>query len=131
MIVCAVILRNKQILLVKHSDEEKPDFGDWLLPAGRVEAGENLEEALRREITEELSLDIKIVRKLIEHVDPYTNDKLADFLCVAEKAEFKVSSELMDAKWFSLKEIRKIQNIHPGLKRFLTAGLDSDWTNLV
>lgn len=81
MIVCATIVKNKSILLVRHSYDQKPDYGHWLLPAGRPEPGEYLEEALKREIKEELSLTIKIVRRLIEHVDPYMGDKLINFLC--------------------------------------------------
>lgn len=123
MIACATIVRNKKVLLVRHSCEQKPDFGDWLLPAGRPEMGEGLEEALKREMKEELSLKVEIVRKIIEHIDPYTGDKLTNFLCTPLTSKIEISSELSEAKWFTLDEIKRLRKIDPDLKKFLINGL--------
>jgi len=113
-------VRDERILLVRHSCEQKPDYGDWLLPAGNVEAGQSLEEALKREVKEELSLGIRILRKLTEHVDPYTGDRLADFLCTSETSKI----ELSEARWFTADEIRELANIHPSLKEGLLRRLE-------
>ena len=126
LIVCATIVKNDKALLVKHSSDKKPDYGHWVLPAGRVETGEGLEEALKRETKEELGISIKIVRKLIEHVDPYTGDKLINYLCTSPMSEIEISSELAEAKWFNLNEIQKIENIHSSLRQFLIEGLESN-----
>jgi len=123
LIVCATIVRNKKILLVRHSCKQKIDYGYWLLPAGRVESGESVEEALKREMREELGLRIKIIRKLVEHVDPYTGDKLINFLCTPLTSKIEISSELAEAKWFNSNETQKIEKIHPNLKQFLIKGL--------
>jgi 8-oxo-dGTP pyrophosphatase MutT (NUDIX family) len=111
-------------LLVRHSSEQKPDYGHWLLPAGKLERGEDLEEALRREMGEELGLSIRIVRKLIEHVDPYTGDRLTNFLCVPKESKIEVSSELAEARWFDLNEVKNLSDIHPDLKQFLIDSLE-------
>lgn len=124
MIVCATIVRDERVLLVRHSSEQKPDYGYWLLPAGRVERGEDLEEALRREMGEELGLSIRIVRKLVEHADPYTGDRLTNFLCVPQESRIEVSSELAEARWFDLNEVKNLSDIHPDLKQFLIDGLE-------
>ncbi len=57
--VAGVAIHNNQILL--HQAE-----GDsfWSLPGGRVEFGEAVEETLRREMREELDVDVEIVRLL-------------------------------------------------------------------
>jgi len=125
LIVCATIVRDAKVLLVKHSCERKPDCGDWLLPAGRAETGESLEEALKRELKEELGLTVKIVRKLTQHIDPYTKDKLVNFLCTPLTLKTRISWELAEARWFSLDEVKRMREIHPGLKEFLITGLDS------
>jgi 8-oxo-dGTP pyrophosphatase MutT (NUDIX family) len=116
-------VREDKVLLVKHADAGKPDYGVWLLPAGSVKLGESFEEALKREINEETGLSIKIVRKLTEHIDPYTKKKLVNFLCTPLTSSVEISSELSEAKWFDLKEITMLENIHPDLKKFLTDGL--------
>lgn len=119
MIVCATIVRDGKVLLVKHSCERKPGYGDWLLPAGNVEPGETLEDALEREVGEELGLKVKIGRKLVEHIDPYTGENMVNFLCAPLTPKIEISDELAETGWFSLVEIRGIRKIHPGLKDFL------------
>ncbi|XP_028271165.1 8-oxo-dGDP phosphatase NUDT18 isoform X2 [Parambassis ranga] len=63
-IVCAVIFNDtEEVLMVQ---EAKPDcYKQWYLPAGRVEVGENLEEALRREVREEAGFDCEPITLLL------------------------------------------------------------------
>ena len=134
MIVCATMVVDGRVLLVRHSDRGKPDYGHWLLPAGRVEPGETLEEALKREMEEELGLEVSPIRRVDERVDSYTGDRFVNFLCSPVMAGIKISEELEDARWFSLDEVEEVEDIHPGLKRFLIEGFEngsfiksSDW----
>jgi len=124
LIVCATTVKNRRVLLVRHAGVEKPDYGDWLLPAGSVEGGESLEQALKREMKEETGLRIRVIRKLVELIDSYTNDVLVNFLCIPLTSKIKISSELMETKWFDLNEIQRLKNIHPGLKQFLIDGFN-------
>lgn len=117
--------RKERALLVRDSSCQKPDYGYWLLPAGRVEENENLEQALKREIAEELGIKVKIIKKLTEIVDPYTGDKLTSFLCLPSISVIEVSSELAEAQWFTIDEIEKTEKIHPDLRKFLIDGLKS------
>jgi 8-oxo-dGTP pyrophosphatase MutT (NUDIX family) len=119
MIACATIIKGNRVLLVQHAGEGKPDYGNWLLPAGKVEHGESWEEAVRREAKEETGLRIRTVRRLVEIVDPYTKDKLVNFLCIPLTSRITLSSELKEAKWFDVDGICALENIHTGLKQFL------------
>ena len=55
--VAAIIVRQSQILLVEH---RKRGQRYWGLPGGRLEGHETLDPALRRELKEELSLEVRV-----------------------------------------------------------------------
>lgn len=56
--VGAVVFKGDAVLVIKRG---KPPFeGRWSVPGGRLEAGERLADAVRREVREETSLDIRI-----------------------------------------------------------------------
>ncbi len=60
-VVGAAIVREGLILCAKRSmDMVLP--GKWEFPGGKLEAGESPEEALRREILEELSVEVRVDR---------------------------------------------------------------------
>lgn len=53
----AIILRDDAVLLARH---EKDGKSYWVLPGGGVDFGESVGDALKREIREEASLDIRL-----------------------------------------------------------------------
>lgn len=53
-IVCPLIQNDGAYLLCKMADDRGVFPGQWALSGGGVESGERIEEALRREIREEL-----------------------------------------------------------------------------
>src|SRR3989344_804106 len=63
MRVAGVIIKDGKILLMRRVKNGEEYF---VFPGGSVEEGENLEEALEREVKEELSLDIKNYEKIFE-----------------------------------------------------------------
>ena len=58
----AAILRKGKLLLVKR--REAPEAGFWNLPGGKVNFGERASEAARREIAEELGVEIALTNAL-------------------------------------------------------------------
>ncbi|MEM6415675.1 MAG: NUDIX hydrolase [Pseudomonadota bacterium] len=60
--VGAVVFRGNDVLLVKRG---KPPFeGQWSIPGGRLEFGETLQSAAKREVFEETGVDVEIVDML-------------------------------------------------------------------
>lgn len=57
--VSAAIFRDGKVLLVRRA--RSPALGFYSLPGGRVEFGESLHDALRREVSEETGLKIEII----------------------------------------------------------------------
>ncbi len=52
-----------KLLLCKRSKNAKNERGFWEVPGGAVEYGEKLEDAIRREIHEELEIDIELIEQ--------------------------------------------------------------------
>lgn len=59
-----IVNEHNQILLQKRSKHCTNRTGFWSIPGGKVEFFETVEEALKREIQEELGVEIEIVRLL-------------------------------------------------------------------
>ena len=58
VVACAILDSDNRILLARRP-EGKDFAGLWEFPGGKVEAGESLEQALIRELHEELDMDVK------------------------------------------------------------------------
>ncbi|MBN2549001.1 MAG: NUDIX domain-containing protein [Anaerolineales bacterium] len=63
--VNTAVLQDGKVLLVR-----REDFDLWALPGGRVEAGETLAQAARREVYEESGLEVRLSRLLGVYSDP-------------------------------------------------------------
>ena len=60
--VAGVLVKQNKILLIKRKNQ--PQKGLWCIPCGKVEAGEDLEEALVREFLEETHLNIQVLKRV-------------------------------------------------------------------
>jgi ADP-ribose pyrophosphatase len=56
---CACIVRDGRLLLIQRGQE--PGEGEWSFPGGRIELGETIFEAVKREVTEEVGVEIEPV----------------------------------------------------------------------
>ena len=68
LVVGAIIAKGRHVLLLKRRSD---DFmgGIYELPSGRVESGETLGQALRREVSEETGLEVRKVKGLVDSFD--------------------------------------------------------------
>ncbi len=60
-VVAGVIVENERFFLVKRPSNKK-EGGFWEFPGGKVEKGEDLFQALKRELLEELNIIVKKAR---------------------------------------------------------------------
>jgi 8-oxo-dGTP diphosphatase len=58
----AAIVRDGRLLLVRR--KTPPEAGCWNLPGGKVDFGERVEDAIVREIAEEIGVQIALLRRL-------------------------------------------------------------------
>ena len=60
LVTAAVVFDGDKVLITRRPDDSR-HAGLWEFPGGKLESGESPEEALRREIREELNAEIKVV----------------------------------------------------------------------
>jgi 8-oxo-dGTP diphosphatase len=58
-VIAAIIMQDDKVLIAQRAEGQKL-AGKWEFPGGKLEEGETPEECLKREIKEELSLDIEV-----------------------------------------------------------------------
>jgi 8-oxo-dGTP diphosphatase len=68
LVVGAAIVRGSRVLAARRPAGSSGP-GGWEFPGGKVEPGESLEEALRREIAEELGCSVRILDVLVGEQD--------------------------------------------------------------
>ncbi|MGB3343552.1 MAG: (deoxy)nucleoside triphosphate pyrophosphohydrolase [Aequorivita sp.] len=90
-VVCAVILKENKILIAQRSEKMKLPL-KWEFPGGKLEDGENEEQAIIREIKEELNIEILPSRRISSHVHDYGSFKikLIAHLCTYISGEIRL-----------------------------------------
>ena len=109
-VVAAIIFREGKVLCVQRAEHENEYVSlKWEFPGGKVEVGEGLEEALVREIREELSVDIEVSEFLmtVEHTYPDFHLIMHVFTCILRSGEI-VLNEHVDAKWLPVDELEQM-----------------------
>lgn len=83
--------------------------GQWEFPGGKIEAGETPQQALVREIQEELDVEIQVGEWIgtIEYDYPTFHLTMDCFWCVVTAGEF-VLKEAEAARWLSKDELRNM-----------------------
>ena len=109
-VVAAVIFREGKVLCVQRADHEREYISlKWEFPGGKVEFDESREEALVREIREELSVDIEVSEFLmtVEHTYPDFHLTMHVFKCVLDQGEITLN-EHVALKWLSIDELDQL-----------------------
>jgi NAD+ diphosphatase len=98
------VLDADERLLLAHS-AHWPD-NRYSLTAGFVEAGEALEAAVRREVAEEVGLEVGVVRYLGSQPWPFPRSLMCAFEARALTTDIAVDGqEIADARWFGRAEL--------------------------
>jgi len=127
--VGGVVVRDGKALIIKRAHE--PRKGEWSLPGGLLELGESLQDAARREIKEETSLDVD-VGPVIETFDRVHRDDqgriryhfvIVDFVCWANAGEAMPGSDADGVAWVTPEEIDAYQ-VNAHAKAVILKGLE-------
>lgn len=105
----AVVISDQgKILLMKRAANETHLQNFWDVPGGSLNHGELPEEALKREVMEEASIEIEVVKPV--NTWTYMHDNCvhrfgATYLCIPESQDIKLSGEHTEFRWVTVKEL--------------------------
>lgn len=117
--VKAVVINDREeALLVKRPEANHHGAGKWDFPGGKLEAGENFEEGLEREIKEELGIEVEVETILLVHdfgnkydkeyaigkEDLLIGGKGLRFLARYKSGEIKLSHEHDEFEWLPIEK---------------------------
>ena len=107
-VVAAVICKEDRIFATQRGYGEWKDW--WEFPGGKMEAGETPEEALRREIREELSAEINVGERLctVEYDYPKFHLTMHCYLCTLESEALHLN-EHEAARWLTRDELDSVK----------------------
>ncbi len=106
-----MILQGDSVVLVERGRE--PLKGRWSLPGGVVEAGERIEDALRREVKEETGLDVEVIEliEVFERIQRDTEGRpeyhyvLLDYYCEPRGGRLQAASDVARAEWVRREDV--------------------------
>ena len=114
--VRCVVLNKDKILLVRHT------YGShlWTTVGGGIKANEDLEQAVRREVKEEVGLELGVVKKVgeVQYEEEYKKDTVHVFLSDTLNTDLQPdNAEIVEASWFPVDELP--EDVSPRFKKFL------------
>jgi 8-oxo-dGTP diphosphatase len=103
-VVCAVISDREGRLLACRRSSEQSQAGKWEFPGGKIEAGESAEDALVREIREELGCAIHVSSSLpvVEYRYPEFSIRLIPYFCQLVGGHGPQILEHSEMRWVTL-----------------------------
>ena len=124
------ILNPKGEVLLCHS---KKWMDNYTIPGGHIELGERIEDALKREVKEEVGLDVEPVRLLLMQEAIYSKEFykrrhfiFLDYLCKARSNSVSIDNkEIQSYIWLKPREGLQLQ-VDTYTKRLLYAYLDAE-----
>lgn len=109
-VVKALITNRGEVLIGKKEEQEgHPVSGEWHILGGHLEHGEQVEEAMEREIEEETGLEVETHQVVDVMTFPWKGGEKDSlqivFHCQAERREEEPRDDLTELKWVSPDEI--------------------------
>ncbi|NLB23378.1 MAG: (deoxy)nucleoside triphosphate pyrophosphohydrolase [Clostridium sp.] len=107
-VVAAIIEKKNQFLATQRGYGEFK--GMWEFPGGKVEPGENKQDALLREIEEELNVNILIKQYLctVDYQYPTFHLTMHCYICKIDQGDI-ILNEHLAAKWLIADELNQLE----------------------
>lgn len=105
-VVAAIIVKDSKVLVCKRPSNKPLNPLMWEFPGGKIEEGETKIEALKREIKEELSLDIEVLDHLKDCYHEYSNFTINLYTYICKPLSDIKLTEHIDSKYLTIDELK-------------------------
>jgi 8-oxo-dGTP diphosphatase len=104
-VVCGIILHGNRVLATRRGHGGRYPL-IWEFPGGKVESGESPQNALVRELIEELNLAVCNLRSLdpVHYIDSDFSINLIPFACKPDQSEGPVPHDHVEIRWITALE---------------------------
>jgi 8-oxo-dGTP diphosphatase len=108
-VVCAIICNENRILVCRRS-LEKTQGGLWEFPGGKIHHGEKPEQALQREIKEELGVSVAVGEFVTRSIHAYDHGsiELSAYRCTLTDGTLK-PTEHEEIRWVTINDTTKLE----------------------
>ena len=104
--IITLVTRGDEVLLARNKFFPENWYSTL---AGFIEAGETAEDALRREVMEEVNVTVKNIKYFGSQPWPFPSQLMLGYFCEYESGEIKIEeAELEDAKWFKIDDLPNV-----------------------
>ncbi|PYV22458.1 MAG: NUDIX hydrolase [Acidobacteria bacterium] len=117
--VGGVVIHRDRVLLIRRGGE--PLKGEWSIPGGLLELGEELAEGARRELREETGVEVEPLevlavfdRILYDEGKPRRSQRrvryhfvIVDYVCRLKRGRPAPASDVVDARWVRRQDLPK------------------------
>lgn len=115
-VTCAIIFHEQKILVTQRGPFMKHP-SKWEFPGGKIEAGENEEACIHREIYEELNITIEIKHRMVSVLHAYDSVQIELIPFIAEFKHGVITlREHMHYKWLPLEELNNLDWVAADVK---------------
>ena len=115
IVVAALIYKNSQMLVCKRSIN-KDQAGLWEVPGGKVEEGESHQEALERELQEELQISVvvqnHIATSFVQNIPKSLDITMHVYAChiiEPQKTNDFISTDHDEIRWIGIQDILQLE----------------------
>lgn len=118
--VIVLVTKGDKILLQRNTHYK---LRNWTLVAGFVDVGENFEDAVRREIMEEASINVKDIRYFGSQNWPFPSNIMVAFRAEYDSGELRPDGdEVVESGWFDKDHLPEIP-----IKGSIARAMIDDW----
>ena len=107
-VVAGLVYQDRRLLVCQRRDDASYPL-KWEFPGGKVEEGENLLTSLRRELKEELGIEVESASELFHHTHSYPNQTVELVFFKVETYRGSVSNKQFERiEWLDVGKLKAV-----------------------